>query len=292
MNNKTIIFLSAAAMCVISGIQFSVMHSALSSISPLGFLWLRFLFAFLSAFLFAGIRNIRLLTDKTVLILSVIHPVSAFYFQSLAASQAEVYVTSVITALSPAVISLMAFISGREKLTVRMWFYITLIVSGGVICAGSPGNFGKFFSPAGLYILLSVILRGLYYVRAGQMTKSISPASLSFSQITYAFIIYSVLFLLSGEKLPPLTDFAPLDILKIAYMGVFATTAAYFINNFLLKSISLSANGAITALTFVVSLLSAAFLSGEEIRMSVIIGSAVVIVGITLLMREKSKSFK
>jgi drug/metabolite transporter (DMT)-like permease len=263
--------------------------SRISATNPITFLWARFLLAYISALIIAKIKNIELSYDKRVITLSLIHPMAAFYLQILSSRLSEVTAISVITATSPAVISLMGQLSGKEKLSEKSFIYIALCVAGGITASSSHGISGLFSAGSAL-MLFSVILRGVYYVKSGNITKEISPASLSFSQITYAFIGYSILLILSGEQLTlPMEISIAGELLCIAYMGILSTTAAYFLNNYLLKNLSVSVNGAITALSFVVSLIGAAIINKETITWSIITGASIILISVILLVSEKAR---
>lgn len=288
-NKRTIILIFAAAMSFIGGVQFSVMKYSMEEIrSPIVFLWARFLFAYLSAVIYAKIKRIKLLKDKKVMILSLIHPFFAFYLQSVGTAMAEVTVVSVITALFPAISTLMAFLSGTERLTPKEWFAVTGIVAGGIIAAVFGRGVGNFFSYGAVLMLGAIILRGVYYVMAHNMTKGISPYELSYSQITYAFMFYSIMLILSGEfSYDELAGLSGAGYLSLIYMGVVSTTVAYFMNNYLLSNISVSLNGSISAVTFIISLFAAWLINGESINGGIVAGSIIVIISIVILAREK-----
>lgn len=279
-------------MCIIGGLQFSILKIALSQFdSEIMFLWARFLFGFISVFIFARIKKLTLPKDKAVIILSVIHPLCAFYFQSIGSAVSDVTVISVVTALFPAVASLFAFISGEETLSVKGWFSITGIVIGGLICAflGKPG--GNFFSIGVLYLFISIILRGVYYVLVHKMSVNRSCYEISYAQITYSFIGYTLIAVIFGEfDLSFVSSVTTGCWIALAYMGIISTTASYILNNYLLSSLRVSVSGALAAVTFIINLFAASFINGEELNLWIYAGSAVVIVCIIILTRERQKN--
>ncbi|MBE6037838.1 MAG: DMT family transporter [Anaerofustis stercorihominis] len=292
MDKKNKIFITASAMCLIGGLQFSILKIALSYFdSEIMFLWARFLFAFIAAFIFARIKKLALPKDKAVIFLSLVHPLCAFYFQSIGAAKSDVMVISVVTALFPAVASLFAFISGEETLSVKGWFSITGIVIGGLICAffGKPG--GSFFGTGVLYLFISIILRGVYYVLVHKMSVNRSCYEISYAQITYSFIGYSLIAVIFGEFDLSFVRYMPLSgWAALLYMGVISTTASYILNNYLLSSLRVSVSGALAAVTFIINLFAASFINGEELNLWIYAGSAVVIVCIIILTRERRKN--
>ncbi len=289
MKRKNVkIFLYAAFVCIVTGLQLSaVKYSIEMTGSTAVFLWWRFLFGTVAAALYAAKRKIPLLRDKRVILLSFLHPFLAFYMQSLALERAEVYVVSVITAFSPAVTTLMAFVSGEERLSAKEWFAVTGIISGGLVCAFQKGTSGSFLTTGSILMALAIVLRGVYYVSAHKMTGRIAPEELSLAQISWSFLFYSVLLLLGGSggegfMLPDMKSFY-----ACAYMGIVSTAAAFFANNYVLKHLPVSLSASLGAVTFIINLISASLINGEEISGGVIIGSGVMIIFIVILARLK-----
>ncbi len=290
MKNKRISLISSAIIVIIiTGLQFSVIKYSLSLIeSTPVFLWLRFFVAFIAAFLYAKIKKIPLLRDKSVILLAFIHPFSAFYLQSLALNTADVTASSVITALSPAITPVMAFFAGEEKINSKEWFLISLILLGGVSAAFFRGKSGNFFTVGAFFMLMAIILRGVYYVYVHRISKRISPYEISYAQMSWSFLFYTILALLSGDISKELiTSFTFPAILSILYMGILSTTVVFFLNNYLLSSLPVSVSASLAAATFVVNLLAASFINGEDIPLPLIISSSVMIISIILLAKSK-----
>lgn len=292
-NNNLATAVSAVFVCVVTGVQFAVTKYAVREInSPLLFLWARLFTAFLSAYAYAKIKKLRLVLRPSVMILSFIHPFSAFFLQSASMKVTDTAVAGVITALSPAVTTLMAFVSGEEKFTFRRAVSVAGIILGGLVCADFPGSTSGYFTFGSLLMLAAIFLRGIYYVSVHRLSGKIPHGELTYSQITFSFLFCTVALLFTGSG--DISVFAKLSmpaVISVAYMGIISTTAVFFVNNYLLSRLPVSVSASLMAVTFVINLTSAAFLSGEEIPTRVLSGSAVIITFVILLAGSKGKSF-
>ena len=206
--------LSLIIVSVIWGATFPLVKLSLSYITPLGFLALRFLIAFLLIFLIYFKRIMKnMVALKSSLILGILLFLG-YAFQTVGLKYTTSSNAGFITGLYVVFTPLFSYFIVNEKLGARRITAVLLSIVGLYLLSGIRGlNFGDILE------LLCAIAYGAHVATIGKFTREYDSATLTMFQLFFVFLFSSVWW--SGEGFP--IQSSPILIFGILFTGIFAS---------------------------------------------------------------------
>lgn len=203
---------------------------------------------------------------------------------------------SILSLFGPLLLILAGYLFLKEHITAREKTGIFIALLGSFWIVIEPilkANHGSSQFLGNILILLSLIsgaLAGFFAKRL--MRQGVSPSLLAnFSFIVGFLSLLPLIFIKNGlgESLAIIKT-APFPFhLGVIYMAVFSGTIAYTLNNMGQKTIELSEAALFAYIYPVFSAILAVFLLGDKLTPSIILGSAVTLIGVALAETKKRR---
>lgn len=281
---RLVAMICLAVAMALWGSSFIALKFAFSELPPMWVIFGRMALGslvFLCAWRWRGRLEYRAGDWKYLLALTACEPCLYFIFEALALQHTSAAQAGMITALLPLLVAMgaYAFLHERISRTTLAGFLLAVVGAvwlslAGEAAAGAPapllGNFYEFLAMlcATGYTLLLKHLSGRY-------SAFILTAMQAF--------IGSLFFLplaLATEPLP--SNFSPLGIGAVIYLGLVVTVGAYGLYNYGVSSLPASQASGFTNLIPVFTLIFAALLLGESLSALQYLAAGLVFVGVAL----------
>ena len=214
---------------------------------------------------------------------------NVFFFGALAripAGRAALFI-----ALNPIVTALAARIFLRDRLSGRQWLGIAIALLGAVVVivrgdfAGAMSDIGQSFGLGEMMICGAVLSWVAYTLASRHAMATLSPIAAT----TYASL-WGLLFMGIGAANDILTlEWAALDWqvwLSLLYIGALGTVAAFIWYYQGIQAIGPARTAVFTNLVPVSAVLLSAVLLGEPILISMLVGGALALLGVSLTNRR------
>ncbi|PLV56065.1 DMT family transporter [Thermotoga sp. SG1] len=273
----------------IFGFSFLFTKNALDHVSPLTFLSLRFIVAFLSYLFLMSFGFIRLQRKPYWKLwkLVLFQPVLYFLFETYGVQRINSSEAGMIIALIPVVVNVLAIFLLKEKgdlphyLLVGLGFFgVSLIVGFNI----TPGNVsGKIF------MLLAVLSGAMYSVLSRKLSKEFTPNEITFFMMMTGAIFFTIFSVVTGD-FKPVFNFHV--ITGALYLGVLSSTLAFFLLNYAIKRVSPIITTLFSNFTTVVSVMAGVLFRGERVGIQQLLGMLLIIVSILVstVRRKKASS--
>lgn len=200
--------------------------------------------------------------------------------------------TALIVALNPIVTTLILAVFFRERTSVAKWGAIALAFTGAAVIitrgdlAGTLHDVSRSVGAGELYMFLAIIAWAVYTILGKHALKGLSPLAAT----TYA-VLWGVLMLGVGAvtELDRVADFAfsPQTWLSIVYLGALGSAVGFVWYYEGVKAIGPSRASVFNNLVPVFGVCLAYVILGESILLSMVLGAAMVIGGVTLANRVR-----
>jgi len=273
-------------VCLIWGVNFSVMKLAIAQIPPLPFTAVRFALA--SLLLWLALRVIegpaRLASAdlRRLVILGVVG--NTFYQIAFILGLAHTTATNsaLIVATVPTVVAVIAGLMGFERVTARMWCGIGLGTLGvGLVIAASGVEFSTGTLRGDLLTVLGVLCWAGYTVGLRRLPDGISPLRVT----TVTSIAGTPGLVLAG--LPELVrlDWSAVSTTAwaaLAYATLLSLVVAYILWNRSVQAVGGTRTAIYMCVTPLVASAAAWAMLGEQARPSQAVGAILIIVGVLL----------
>jgi drug/metabolite transporter (DMT)-like permease len=204
----------------------------------------------------------------------------------VAFNYALVYTSAVqgalIQALLPAAVAAAAAIFLRERLSARRIIGIALSIAGVMLVVRYGQGDTNARNPVlgGILMASTVVFWAIYTVLAKRLAKADQIAMTAFSTFIAGVLLVPLVFIdLHGAPIPPLSTTA---WAHVAYLGLFASGAAFVVYNLALRDLDASAVGVWMNLVPIVGMAAAVLFLGETLNPWQIVGGAVALIGMWL----------
>jgi drug/metabolite transporter (DMT)-like permease len=279
-------------VCLIWGVNFSVMKLAIAQIPPLPFTAVRFALA--SLLLWLALRVIegpaRLASAdlRRLVILGVVG--NTFYQIAFILGLAHTTATNsaLIVATVPTVVAVIAGLMGFERVTARMWCGIGLGTLGvGLVIAASGVEFSTGTLRGDLLTVLGVLCWAGYTVGLRRLPDGISPLRVT----TVTSIAGTPGLVLAG--LPELLrlDWSAVSTTAwaaLAYATLLSLVVAYILWNRSVQAVGGTRTAIYMCVTPLVASAAAWTMLGEQARPSQAVGAILIIVGVLLTRGDRT----
>jgi len=251
---------------------------------------IRFIAALLPMLFFLKGFKAKVLINKRILLICLVQPVANVIAQTYAASAADAALIAYLTALCPLTMYLAGRIFMKETAPPQFFIFMAVSVAGAILSASAKGQVERISIAGVLWIISSLVFRGLYSVQAKKGQAFFSPAEITISQMFWGAVVFGVASILAGEIFDAprlLRSLGIWDIAAIGYLSLGSLALAYGFNNFVLGNLSVTMSGMLNNLTFV-STLASGFVLGEPIGWQGLAGSALIVFGVYFSARSKA----
>jgi drug/metabolite transporter (DMT)-like permease len=212
------------------------------------------------------------------------------WLQSTALVTAQATTTGWIVSTIPVFMALLGWVVLKERLRWPQWAGI-LLSAFGVLMVVTHGNLstlvtGKFGAVGDLLILVSALNWAVFSVLSRRGLRKYPATLMMFYVMTIGWLFSSVLFFATGG----LAQIGPVSGEgwgSIAFLGVFCSGLAYIFWYDALQLLPVAQTGAFLYLEPVVTVLVAALFLGEEITPAIMLGGALILVGVWMVNRKK-----
>jgi drug/metabolite transporter (DMT)-like permease len=281
---------------VVWGASFVATKVALTEISPMTIVWLRFAMGVLILGLTVVVRgDLAWVSPPTLAYFALLGLIGITFHQwlqsnGLVTSQAGT--TAWIVASGPIFIALL----GRLVLGERLgWGRIAGIgvAAAGVVLVASRGDLGlitagKFGSPGDILILISAPNWAVFSVLSRRGLREHSSARMMFYVMTIGWIFVTIMFL-AGPGWREIGQLTLRGWLGIGFLGVFCSGLAYVFWYDALHVMPASQVGALLYIEPLVTVAVAAVVLGEAIVAATVIGGAMILFGVWLVNRPAAE---
>lgn len=239
------IYAALAATMILWGLSFVATKVALESVPTFTLVFARFS---LAALIFLFMRQGRKWPSFNrkehvkMVLLALFEPGLYFIFETIGLQHTSAPKTALIIATIPVVVLVLSALMLRERASGTSITGILLSFGGIVLLVVGDPEFGWNFEGSLLGDLLiggAVVSASLYMVFARDLGRSHSSLEITFVQIVYGAIFFSLPFV---WELPSLvwSDITLRSILAVIYLTVFATVGAFLCYNFALSRVPVS----------------------------------------------------
>jgi drug/metabolite transporter (DMT)-like permease len=190
---------------------------------------------------------------------------------------------SVLYGLSPMAIGLFAALWLGERFFTPSRVGGLLVSLLGLMVIFLPQSDLETVSARGLIgVLLSVVLHAASAVWVKRIGTQMHPLAINSGALALAVPLYLISWLLFGNGVP--SELLQHSVVSVLYLALIGTALGFNLYFYVLKRVSASVVGLITLITPVLALLLGQGLNGEQIGSHVWLGTAVILLGLSLFM--------
>ncbi|UMV45794.1 EamA family transporter [Paenibacillus macerans] len=293
--------MSAFVNAAIIGFSFLFTKIALEDAGPVDTLAFRFAVSFAAMSIPAALGLIKLqFRGKPlfrVILLAAFYPLGFFLFQTFGLQHATSAEGGIMYAFTPVLTMVLAYVFLKETTSLGQKLGILLSVFGVVFIFVMGNGRIDFGNVAGLLLLfLSGLAFAGYSVLARSLLKLYSPWEISYLTLGIGCLIFLAVSVAGHASAGTLGNWlAPLGsgrfILSVIYLGVLSSLVTALSSNYALSKLEASRVSVFSNLSTVVSIAAGAMVLGEKVTVYHVIGSLLIIAGVTgaNLLGAKSK---
>jgi len=265
------------------GLSFLAVKDVVGTIPVFSLLLARFAIAALLLGLLAWRRKELWLPARDLLALaglSRLSPVGYFLFETYGVSMTQASHASILIAIIPIAVYLIAFGRRQEPATWRKSIGI-LLAFGGVllIVLSAPGEEGASLI-GDVLVLGAVLCAALRTTLIKDVLRRVSPVQLTFYQFFFSLFIFGPLAATSGFSW--LRGMTPLLWAEVLFLGVVCSAAAFLALHYALKHISATRVSVSANLVPIVTLFAEIVLFGVSLTSIKLVGALLTVTGVVL----------
>lgn len=290
------IYLKLTAVAFVWGGTFVAGHSLMQTLPPITAATARFFVAviLLIAWAYKTEGGLPKLTAQQLLVTFCLGATGVFLYNLCffaALSTLPAGRTALLVSLNPITTALILGLLFGERLGITRWLGITLAFIGAAIIvtqgdlSGAAHDLSSAFGQGEIYMLCAVMSWATYTIIGRYALKGLSALVATTYAALWGLLLLTVVMLLN----PPQIDFNQLSWLSVGaviYLGAFGTVICFVWYYQGVKAIGASRTVVFTNLVPVFGVLLAMLLLGEPILLSMLLGGALVIGGVTLTNRS------
>lgn len=295
MNKNFATYLALILTMLVWGLSFIGTKIALTSFNPFVCIFLRFSLAalfFLVVLFRTGIPKLTSGEHRKLLLTALFQPGLYFAFETIGLTHTTASSASIILALVPIAVLILAHFMLEEKITGYNVLGITLSVVGIVILVfGGSEKFSLEGSLLGdLLILGAVFSAAFYMVLARDLGKTLSSMQITGFQVIYGTIIFAPFFLYNLPKVK-WAQASMESYAALVFLALFCTIAGFLAYNFALTRIEASRASVFINGIPVVTAIGAWFILGEKLTLIQMAGGAVVLLAVFITSIKRKQDY-
>lgn len=287
MNKKHMAALLGTFVCW--GSVYVAAKLAMSSIPPVTMLALRYVVAIPALFLLLKVRGTLRSVDRrhmpVLFVIGFMGYFASFCMQMMGINRLTGSVASLLGAMNPIFIPVLAAVFLREKLTKEKIGCVALSMAGVALIVGVKGT----ADVAGvILILLSVFLWSATSIVIRRLGGAYDPMQVTMTAMAVALLFTGMLAMAELRTSPCV--FTPRAVAAVVYMGIVGTAVAHSLWNYCLSKMDASFCSMFYPLQPLVASALGVVLLGEQITANFLLGGAIVCAGIVAAVRSGRKA--
>ncbi len=226
-----------------------------------------------------------------ILGVSVTYPVLFFWLQTVGVAHTSASVSGMLYAITPVITLIGAAIFIRERASLWQMVGIAISIAGlaYMIFGGGATGGGTTSVLGAVYILLSVVALAAYFITVRKVSQRVDAMKLTCAMLVVGGIVFNVVSLIRHAHAGTMEAFiAPLGsaefIWASLYLGLLSSLFASWVSNFALIWLPAATVSVYNNVIPVGAVLGGYFLLGETILPYQLIGTLIVIAGVSLVL--------
>ena len=292
-NSKLVIYSEALFAVIVWGASFIATKVALSEISPITIVWLRFFMGVIILGIAVLARGQFTLPEKRewgyFALLGFLGITFHQWLQSNGLQTSEAGTTAWIVATTPVFMALLGWFLLKERLGWIKNLGI-LLAFAGVLVVVSKGDLGsisvgRFGAPGDALIMISAVNWAVFSALSRRGLKSLPASLMMFYVMAFGWLFTSALFLMTGG-FAEIGDLTLSGWMGVAFLGIFCSGLAYIAWYDALKALTTAQTGVFLYIEPLVAVVVAFFILEEAITLASLIGGAIILLGVWLVNRN------
>ena len=290
--SKLFTYIEAMFAVIVWGASFIATKIALREISPVTAVWLRFSMGVIILGLAVALRNQLSLLRRSewayFALLGFLGVTLHQWLQSNGLQTSEAGTTAWIVSMTPVFMAVLGWIILKEKLG---WIKIAgiLLAFIGVLIVVSKGDIrsisiGKFGAPGDKLILISALNWAVFSALSRRGLKTHPATLMMFYVMSFGWLFISILFF-ARQNISEIGKLTINGWFGITFLGVFCSGLAYIAWYDALQALTTAQTGVFLYIEPLITVVVAFFILGEAITSALLIGGAVIILGVWLVNR-------
>jgi drug/metabolite transporter (DMT)-like permease len=287
-------YLEVLFAVVVWGASFIATKVALTDLSPITIVWIRFAMGVVILGIAVAVRRQFALPNKNewgyFALLGFLGITFHQWLQSNGLITSEASTTAWIVATTPVFMALLGWLVLKEGLDWVKSLGILLAFLG-VLAVVSDGNLasisvGRFGAPGDVLILVSAVNWAVFSTLSRRGLKAYPASLMMFYVMALGWVFTSLLFIPTDgiSEIPRLTSNGWIGVL---FLGIFCSGLAYIAWYDALQVLSAAQTGVFLYIEPLVAVAVAAIVLAEPITWGSLFGGAVILVGVWLVNRER-----
>ena len=287
MNSKIMTYIALACTVLFWGFSFIGTKIALTSFTPIVYMFLRFSVAsvfFLLLLLQRGFPKLSASDHKKLFLIAIFEPGLYFAFEATGLTYTTASKASIIISIVPIAVMLLARVMLKEKINIKSLSGILLSMAGILVLVLGDPKFSLSFEGSmtgDLLILGAVISAAFYMVLTRDLGQRLSSLEITSFQMFYGTILFTPLFILNVGDI----NWAQVSanaVGAIAFLVIFATVLGYLFYNYALTQIPASRAAIFINGIPVITAIGAWIILGERLTLLQGAGGIMVLIAVML----------
>ncbi|PJH93028.1 DMT family transporter [Bacillus sp. SN1] len=284
------IYLALAAS--IWGGMYVVVKVVVSVIPPLELVWMRYAVAILALLIIGLVKKLSWRIHKRDLLLiiaiGIIGNTISIVTQEVGTNLSSAQMGAIITSSTPAFMVIFARLLLKERLNVKKGISVALATIGVFMIVGN-GHIDMTNQMGGISLLIAALTWALMSVLLKRVPNHYSPIVVTTYSILVAMIILTPFVWMNVNEIHFSQLAHPTIWGGLLYLGIVSTACAFIFWNRGLQMLNASSGGLFFFFQPLVGTLLGWLLLGERIGGTFWAGSTLILVGVLLVIREKSR---
>ncbi len=284
------IYLALAAS--IWGGMYVVVKVVVSVIPPLELVWMRYAVAILALLIIGLVKKLSWRIHKRDLLLmiaiGIIGNTISIVTQEVGTNLSSAQMGAIITSSTPAFMVIFARLLLKERLNVKKGISVALATIGVFMIVGN-GHIDMTNQMGGISLLIAALTWALMSVLLKRVPNHYSPIVVTTYSILVAMIILSPFVWMNVNEVHFSQLAHPTIWGGLLYLGIVSTACAFILWNRGIQMLNASSGGLFFFFQPLVGTLLGWLLLGERIGGTFWAGSTLILVGVLLVIREKSR---
>ncbi|WP_369888235.1 DMT family transporter [Bacillus halotolerans] len=282
---------SALAVSIWGG-MYVVVKVVVSVIPPLELVWMRYAVAILALLIIGLVKKLSWRIHKRDLLLiiaiGIIGNTISIVTQEVGTNLSSAQMGAIITSSTPAFMVIFARLLLKERLNVKKGISVALATIGVFMIVGN-GHIDMTNQMGGISLLIAALTWALMSVLLKRVPNHYSPIVVTTYSILVAMIILTPFVWMNVNEVHFSQLAHPTIWGGLLYLGIVSTACAFILWNRGIQMLNASSGGLFFFFQPLVGTLLGWLLLGERIGGTFWAGSTLILVGVLLVIREKSR---
>ncbi|MEC1545959.1 DMT family transporter [Bacillus halotolerans] len=292
MKNTLLGSIYSALAASIWGGMYVVVKVVVSVIPPLELVWMRYAVAILALLIIGLVKKLSWRIHKRDLLLiiaiGIIGNTISIVTQEVGTNLSSAQMGAIITSSTPAFMVIFARLLLKERLNVKKGISVALATIGVFMIVGN-GHIDMTNQMGGISLLIAALTWALMSVLLKRVPNHYSPIVVTTYSILVAMIILTPFVWMNVNEVHFSQLAHPTIWGGLLYLGIVSTACAFILWNRGIQMLNASSGGLFFFFQPLVGTLLGWLLLGERIGGTFWAGSTLILVGVLLVIREKSR---